>query len=267
MSDRGNRRILRSPGLPAAVACALAAGLGGCSTLRMPDFGLLGSSQTSCTSSEWPTKVYGSTQRSDYQSEPVYSEPAAVAQTTPEVEVEAEPLPPPPPKAPATEPPHNDAAQIAEPVAPSPAVPEAPVAPVVPEPQAPVAPQPPAAPPRQPPSPEVEAVCGAADVSCQDQLTDLLADPLHKWIREGAATRKERTSVRILAYRVLAPVLACEDLRAGVKEAEATAAGPNAAHGAGTEAAGAANGKGLEWEQLLGRAVKLELKAEILKRC
>jgi hypothetical protein len=281
MSDRGNHHLLRSQGLPVALACALAASLGGCSTLRMPDFGLLGSSQAACSSNEWPTKVFGTVQRAETQSEPPedYSQPVAVAESTPE-----ESTPPlPSAKAPRVEQPHDEVVHLPEPVAPppvapvapAPAAPVAPAEPIAPEvpavPETPAAPAvapPPAAPPRQPPSPEVEAVCGAADVSCQDQLTAMLTDPLHKWIQEKPTSHNDRTSVRILAYRVLAPVLACEDLRRGVQEAEATAAGKNAGKESGATPPGATeSGKSLEWEQLLGRAVKLELKAEIEKRC
>ena len=129
-------------------------------------------------------------------------------------------------------------------------------------------PQQPAAPPRPKPSPEVLEVCGATDTACQDQLTALLADPLHKWIKEKPTSHDQRTGVRTLAYRVLAPVLACDDLRQGVRETEANAAniGSQAKSGA-TPPAGPEAGKSLEWHQLLSRAVKLELQSEIAKRC
>ncbi len=92
----------------------------------------------------------------------------------------------------------------------------------------------------------------------------MLADPLHKWITEKPTPDEDRTGVRILAYRVLAPVLACEDLRRGVKETEAVAAGIDSG---ATQPLTTKTGKSLEWVQLLARAVKLELKVEILKRC
>ncbi len=126
----------------------------------------------------------------------------------------------------------------------------------------------PAAPPRPKPSPEVIEVCGATDTDCQDDLMTLLADPLHKWIKEKPTSHDERTGVRALAYRVLTPVLACDDLRQGVRETKAIAADIGSETEPGTTSPAATKeSKSLEWVQLLSRAVKLELQLEIAKRC
>ncbi len=238
MSDRGYRRLLRSQSLPIALACTLASSLGGCATWA--DLGRLASlkdsSQASCRSDSWPTKVMGAVQRAEARaeiSEDSY-EPVAAESVVVALQPETPPLPV--AKAPPAEPTREVIVHVPEPVAPS----------------------------RPPPSPEVQAVCGATDTACQDQLAAMLADPLHKWIREKPTPHDERSGVRLLAYRVLTPVLACDDLRQGVREAEAITEGieSGAMQPGVTE-----NGKSLVWVQLLGRAVKLELKAEIEKRC
>ena len=66
MPHQTPRLGLRRRGLPLALACALAAGVGGCSTWRMHDLAWFGSSRSYCTSDEaWPTKVKGSLQRAE----------------------------------------------------------------------------------------------------------------------------------------------------------------------------------------------------------
>jgi hypothetical protein len=307
MSESPSRYSLRRSGLPIALACALAAALGGCSTFGWQD--------ASCRSdNSWGTKVFGSVQRAEaesdmppYSSEPRYDrrpprqervamhEPETIEQSYPEestrhltddtvpaAEATPEPTPEPfaeespePPAEESTEPPaemtHEEPAEVGPepPVAmtePAPQVPSAsppPAAPSVEPPaaQAPkVAPQekvarlPETVPPQPPPSPEVVKVCGADDTACQKQLTALLDDPLHKWIREKPTARDQSTGARLLAYRVLMPKLACDDLRHGRRETRAAHAETPAAEQP-------------EAVQLLRRAVNLELKAEIDKRC
>lgn len=275
MSDCSSRR----QGLPIVFACTLAASLGGCSTFGMPDlFGL--DSRASCSSDSWPTQVMGSVQRAEtpwvtrrYPAEERYE---------PTDDNEAAPVE-------RYEPPERIAKESAEPVIPSPpAAQEIPEPPVAKEPTGPVAETPPAAapppPPEQPPavtppaeqppepaapppsqpSPDVVKACGAADTACQDALTTLLADPAHKWIRAQPTPDEERTGVRILAYRILAPTLACEDLRWGLLEtlAETGENQPEAPPPEATEGS-----KNLAWVQLLRRQVEQELRAEIAKRC
>ncbi len=284
MSDRRFYHLLRGQGLPIALVCALVAALGGCSTLRISDLVRFGS-PASCQSDAWPTKVFGSVQRS--KSHANVAEPVAEYSYEPpedngsehvaEAHTYAEPLKAAPPQVPVAKPP--PVAPLA-PVAKAPAVeqqsnvvPEPPPA----EPQSNVVPKPPPAEPQhdvvahlpepvlpRPPSPEVVEVCGAADTACQDQLAALLADPLHKWIKAPPTSHDDRTGLRILAYRVLTPVLACEDLRRGLRETESAAAdvGSEATTPEATEGA-----KTLKWVQLLRRAVNLELKSEIHKRC
>ncbi len=264
MSDRRYRQPLRSQGLPIVLACALAASLGGCASLRMSDLLRFGSSQAACESNAWPTKVMGSVQRAKKQSYiPVHAEeqsyepeveesPAPIAESKPEPLVENSSV---------SEQAAEAGPSATPPAPPQPAVENAPTA----EPQQDVIArlQQPVAPPR-PPSPEVVEVCGATDTACQDQLMTLLADPLHKWINAKPTSRDERTGVRILAYRVLTPVLACDDLRRGLRETQAAAAGKDSG---ATQPEATENGKSLEWVQLLRRSVNLELKAEIDKRC
>lgn len=288
------RHRLRSQGLPVVLACALAASLGGCASFRMPILGF-GASQAACTSDTWPTEVMGSVQRAEtetdvtvsddnpparvaeYSYEPVQDSVAPVTQDQPEPA--AEPSPEPVAKsAPVVEEDSSisvapDATQhlaekdqqaIAEtpPVdMPTPAAPAQPPAATAPtaEPQQDVARLPEPTPPAPPPPPEVVEVCGPTDKTCQEQLAALLADPVHKWIKAKPTAQDERTGVRILAYRVLTPVLACDDLRQGVRESEAP---PPDASGEAAQ-----SGRSPEWVQLLRRAVELELKAEIAKRC
>lgn len=293
MSDGRYHHPLRRQGLPVALACVLAASLGGCASFRMSDLGF-GASQAACRSDTWPTQVMGSVQHADTQpdipepvvddgpgrvaeysftddssgpvaessSEPVAEQSAEPVEQSPRVVVEenssvsepaaeaspsdepqsAAPQPPPVTEPPTPEPPQDVIAKLPEPVAPPP----------------------------PPSTPEVVEVCGATDKACQDQLTALLADPMHKWIKAKPTSRDEPTGVRILAYRVLTPVLACEDLRRGLQETQAATASSGAAQPEATEEAskGAAeSGRSLEWVQLLRRAVELELKAEIEKRC
>lgn len=291
MPDRRSRLPLRSKGLPIALACTLAAGLGGCSTFGAP--AIFGAQTAECRSDAWPTQVFGSLQRTEladisepvaaYRSEPVKrssskraakrvarerAEPVTDHGFEPTVTVSSEPLTekrseegveePKPWTVTESKPvavaenssvsqPAVEAPPSAEPAAPA----EQPGEPETPQDSA--RPQEPVVPPRPQPSPEVIAVCGADDTTCQDQLTALLADPLHKWIDEKPA-QEDSTGVRILAYRVLTPVLACEDLRKGLRE---TAAAPDEAQSDGSEGA----------LQLLRRSVNLELKAEIAKRC
>lgn len=254
MSDRGFRRLVRSQSLPITLACTLAAGLGGCSTFGSPapaQWGSLKGSEVACSSDNEPTKVFASVQRVQPQSwtpeddnEPFTAENVVVTPEPPE--------PPSPPAAAAT---------------PTPPTPESKIPPIEPQPQEKtiaLLPTPPPPPPRPEPSPEVIAVCGAEDVACQDQVMAMLADPLHKWIGKSPTPEEDRSGVRILAFRVLAPVLACDDLRKGLRETEAAVAGIDM--GASRLDANAGE-KGSEWVQLLGRAVKLELQAEIRKRC
>ena len=240
MSDRGYRHRLGSQSLPIALACTLAVSLGGCATWG--DLGRWGSvkdSQAACRSDTWPTKVLASVQRAEPKSDipEDYSEPAADDNVLVSLQSDTPPLP-------------------VEKPAPAVQQPE-----VVVQPPEPVAPP---SPPKPPPSPEVEAVCGVTDVACQDELTALLSDPLHKWIKEKPTSQEDRSGVRMLAYRVLTPVLACDDLRRGLRDTEAIVAGIDSG---ATQPPATENGKSLEWVQLLGRAVKLELKSEIEKRC
>jgi hypothetical protein len=298
MSDRRYCHPLRSKSLPVALACALAVSVGGCSTWPgAMGFGAFGQSQAACRSDDgsdaWPAKVMASVQRAETKSgssdyvadyslddtpkdtapEPV-QEKSQVAAPEPAQETAQglpEDIPPDIPQSVAPTPP----AEVQSPVVDEPSDiaiehPPEPAAPTVEQPPdvAVAVPPPPVAPPRPEPSAEVIEVCGATDTACQDQLTALLADPLHKWIKEKPTPHDERTGVRTLAYRVLAPVLACEDLRQGVRETEAIAAGIDSGADSGAaQPAARGEGKSLEWVQLLNRAVKLELKAEIEKRC
>jgi outer membrane biosynthesis protein TonB len=183
-------------------------------------------------------------------------------------EIEPQPSPPEvPPQAPPATAEQQTAPQVLPPaVEPQPA-PEA--QPLTPEADtdtdiAVVLPPGPATPSRPTPSPEVIEVCGADDEACQDQVMAMLSDPLHKWIRTEPTPDEQRTGARALAYRVLTPVLACDDLRQGVRETEAVVADMEAAE---PDAEQAGTGKSLEWLRLLNRAVKLELRAEIERRC
>jgi hypothetical protein len=259
MSDHRDRPLLRRRGLPVALACALAASLGGCASWS--GFGSLkDGAQAQCESEEWPTAVMGSVQHNasytptdDYDEVYVDKTPdtppaperaeedeVTVTETKPDdwsdtvtkPEVEAEPPPVPPEVA---IPEVEEERQVA----------------VLPE---PVAPQPP------PPMQEVIDVCGAEDEACQQQLANLLSDPLHKWITEKPQPAEGTT--RLLAFRVLTPVLACGDLRRGLAEAEAVTADIEGAQPQTSD--GTVNS---DWVPLLGRAVQLELKAEIEKRC
>jgi len=258
MSDRRYRNLLRSKGLPVALACALAASVGGCSTWHSLGFGSARDSQAACQSDSWPAKVMASVQRAEPQPADYVAEDHSgdVAEYT---------LDDTPQDTPQDAPPVTPQ-EMPQSVAPQPA-PEHKPPTVEPQPDVAVAlPPEPVVPPRPTPSPEVIEVCGATDTACQDQVMAMLADPLHKWIKEKPTSRDERTGVRALAYRVLAPVLACDDLRRGVREITATAAGFDS--GGNSQATQPADGsKSLEWVQLLNRAVKLELQAEIAKRC
>jgi hypothetical protein len=297
MSNRAYRRFLRSRSLPIAVACTLAASLGGCAT-----FGTQQGSQVACRDDVPQTKVFASVQRASAQShdvddymptddnpEPFASEPNAWVPVTPEPPAENNVIAvlpePPPPEAniPAAEP--EPPLQPELPAAPVPSVEPQAQTPVEPAPAVTVQPQPPAKPQEQtiarvpdpvapppPPEPpqEVVEVCGPDDIACQEQLADMLGDPLHKWIKEKPTPEEDRTGVRVLAYRALAPALTCGDLRHGLRETESLVSGidlgASQLPGAAKPPAGA-NDKDSEWVQLLGRAVRLELKAEIAKRC
>jgi len=300
MSESTSRHSLRSTALPIALACALAAGLGGCATFRMSDLVRFGRSPASCHSDAWPTQVMGSVQRVDtasdipeYEPEPTYEpakkrkkhKPKRVAEhhpapvTEPMVEERTKQLPddtvpsresapeepakmgPEPPAEISAEPAPHVPSALPPPAAPT-VEPPAAQAPKV-EPQEEVARLPEPVPPRPPPPPEVVKVCGATDTACQEQLAALLADPLHKWIGEKPAPRDESTGARLLAYRVLAPILACEDLRHGRRETQAAIADSEGAK----QPEGAENDRSTEWIQLLRRAVNFELRAEIRKRC
>jgi hypothetical protein len=107
-------------------------------------------------------------------------------------------------------------------------------------------------------------MCGASDTACQDELTALLGDPAHAWMSTQPTPREERSGVRILAYRVLAPALTCEDLRRGLLE---TLSDTGEAPSEATPPEAPEGGKSLAWVQLLRRAVELELRSEIDKRC
>lgn len=176
---------------------------------------------------------------------PAETQPAPLAETSPAPLAEARPEPTPntlpPPAAPAEQPP---AAQTSK------------------QPQEEIARLPEPIPPRLQPPPEVVKVCGPNDKVCQDQLTALLSDPVHKWIGEKPTAKQQSTGVRLLAYRVLTPVLACDDLRRGREETEAATADSEAAAPEAGETY-----KTQDWTRLLRRAVNLELKAEIAKRC
>lgn len=285
MSDGRYRQPLRRQGLPVALACALAASLGGCASFRMSDLGF-GSSQAACRSDTWPTQVMGSVQHADTQpdlAEPVADDgPGRVAEysftedsSEPVAEQSAEPVAQSPKvvveENSSVSEPAAEASPSAEPQSAAPQPPPVAEPPTPEPPQDVIAKLPePVAPPPPPPTPEVVEVCGATDKACQDQLTALLADPMHKWIKAKPTSRDDRTGVRILAYRVLTPVLACEDLRRGLQETRAAAATSGAAQPEATEEASkdaAESDRSLEWVQLLHRAVELELKAEIEKRC
>jgi hypothetical protein len=285
MSESTSRYSLRQ-GLPIALACALAAGLGGCSTFG---FGGL----QACHSDSWPTQVMGSVQRADtasdvpeYEPEPEYEptpervaehQPAAVApptvdESTKHLPDDTVPAMETAPEEPAKMGPEAPAEMSAEAAPQVPSTLPAPAAPSVEppaaqgpkvEPQEEVARLPEPVPPRAPPPPEVVMVCGATDTACQEQLAALLADPLHKWIREKPTPRDESTGARLLAYRVLAPILACKDLRHGRRETQAAIADSEGA----TPAESTETDRSTEWIQLLRRAVNFELRAEIRKRC
>lgn len=261
MSDRRYYHLLRSHALHVALACTLAACLGGCSTLTMSDLIAFGAPQASCRTDEWPTQVMGSVQRAKTKSDmpaPVVKERSErVAAYTSErgAEESFEPV--------AKVEPLAENSSVSTPAAET--KPGAmPPAATSPQPQHDVIAraQQPAAPPRLPPSPEVVEVCGANDEACQDQLMTLLADPMHKWIDAKPTPRDNRTGVRILAYRVLTPVLACDDLRKGLREASRAPAADS-----GTTEGAEETGKTSEWVQLMRRSVILELKSEIEKRC
>ncbi len=276
MSDRTSRFSLPRSSLSIVLASVLAAGLGGCATFRMGDLVNFGGAQ-SCKSDAWGTEVMGSVQRVStepdipYQPEPKYTR---VAEREPEWTVEARP-------APIVEEPTRQLPEDSVPAAeskPEPPLSESQPAPLAearpePAPSTQPSPAPPSAEPSEAqsppveekvarlpepitpkpePLPEVVKVCGPNDTECQEQLAELLSDPVHKWIGQRPTPEQQETGVRLLAYRVLTPVLACDDLRKARDETEGP--GPD-------EAASE------EWMQLLRRAVNLELKAEIAKRC
>lgn len=259
MSDHRHRPLLRRRGLPVALACALAASLGGCASWS--GYGSLkDNAQAQCESDKWPTAVMGSVQHN-----------ASYTPTDDYAEVyvdKAPPAPPEPERADDVEVPVTETEQdswsdtVTKPepgIEPPPAPPEVTIPEVEEERQVAVLPEP-VAPQPPPPMQEVIDVCGAEDEACQRQLMDLLSDPLHKWIKEKPQPAQEST--RLLAFRVLTPVLACGELRRGLAEAEALTADP-----AGAQPDASDSGIGSDWVQLLGRAVQLELKAEIEKRC
>jgi hypothetical protein len=287
MTETPSSHSLRGNRLHIVLACAATAVLGGCST-----FG--GWQGESCRSNSWPTQVMGSVQRvhaasgaPESEAEPEYPPPAErkpqrVAEYWPEAvsapameEVEEGTRQLPKDSVPAAE-------ARAEPLAETSPTPLAETRPE-PAPSARPAPASPAEPPSAAQSPKVEEktarvpepvpppalppevvkACGPTDTACQEELAALLADPLHKWIREKATERSQTTGARLLAYRVLTPVLACDDLRQGRQETEAAIADTERA----TPPEAAENHRSTEWIQLLRRAVNLELTAEIEKRC